>query len=99
MTCKDCIHERVCWALIKDGLPYMDEDHPAEAFCMTFRNKSDVCGLVYGKWITNSNGLYRCSLCGYDALYHYVGYYSPDVCQKLTSICPHCGARMTNGGI
>ena len=38
MTCKNCIHERVCFALIKDGLPYMDDEHPAEAFCMTFRN-------------------------------------------------------------
>ena len=37
MTCKDCIHERVCFALIKNGLPYMDDEHPAEAFCMTFR--------------------------------------------------------------
>lgn len=40
-TCKDCIHERVCLALIEKGLPYADGEYPAEAFCMTFRNKAD----------------------------------------------------------
>ena len=39
-TCKDCIHERVCYALIKSGLPYIDNEIPAEAFCMTFADKS-----------------------------------------------------------
>lgn len=40
MTCKDCIHERVCNALIVQGLPYNDDKLPAEAFCMTFKDKS-----------------------------------------------------------
>ena len=44
-TCKDCIHERVCFALIKSGLPY-DDLLPAEAFCMTFRNKADYVAVV-----------------------------------------------------
>ena len=39
-TCKDCIHERVCCALIKEGLPYADGEYPAEAFCMAFKDKS-----------------------------------------------------------
>ena len=30
---------------------------------------ADVAPVVYGEWINNSNGLYRCSICGYDALY------------------------------
>lgn len=38
--CKDCIHEKVCSALIKNGLPYIDNEIPAEAFCMTFADKS-----------------------------------------------------------
>ena len=46
MTCKDCIHERVCLALIKKGLPYADGKYPAEAFCMTFRNKADFVEVV-----------------------------------------------------
>ncbi len=41
-TCKDCIHENVCSALIKDGLPWEDGKYPAEAFCFAFRNKADV---------------------------------------------------------
>lgn len=46
MTCKDCIHEDVCSALIKDGLPWEDGKYPAEAFCLAFRNKSDVVEVV-----------------------------------------------------
>jgi hypothetical protein len=42
MTCKECIHERVCDALIKSGCPYLDEEIPAEAFCLEFRNTTDV---------------------------------------------------------
>lgn len=37
--CDDCIHKRVCEALIEKGLPYNDGFLPAKAFCMTFRNK------------------------------------------------------------
>ena len=42
MKCCNCIHERVCFALIRDGLPYLDDKLPAEDFCLTFKNKSDV---------------------------------------------------------
>lgn len=41
-TCKDCVHEIVCDALIKSGCPYLDEEISADAFCMAFRNKADV---------------------------------------------------------
>lgn len=37
--CKDCIHEKVCSALIKNGLPYLDE-LSAEKFCLMFKDKS-----------------------------------------------------------
>ena len=40
--CIDCIHESVCSALIKKGLPWNDGEYPAEAFCMAFQNKADV---------------------------------------------------------
>lgn len=46
MKCKECIHERVCEALIKKGLPYADEKYLAEAFCMAFRNKADFVEVV-----------------------------------------------------
>lgn len=45
-TCKDCIHETVCSALIKKGLPWADGIYPADAFCMAFRNKSDFVEIV-----------------------------------------------------
>ena len=46
-TCKNCIHERVCYALIESGLPYLDNDKlPAEAFCMAFKNKLDFVEVV-----------------------------------------------------
>lgn len=90
MTCKDCIHERVCSALIKDGLPYMDDEHPAEAFCMTFA--TETCG----KWISAStkpgvNAGMKCSICGarIKNSEHFNGNHR---------FCHKCGARMVNGG-
>ena len=58
MTCRDCIHERVCLALIEKGLPWVDGEYPAEAFCMTFKNKADFvevvmckdCDIPHNKW-------------------------------------------------
>lgn len=38
-TCNDCIHERVCDSLIKNGLPYLDK-LSAEKFCLMFKDKS-----------------------------------------------------------
>ena len=39
MTCKDCIHEKVCEALIKNGLPF-DDGFPAESFCLQYKGKT-----------------------------------------------------------
>ena len=50
MTCKDCIHEKVCDALIKSGCPYLDEEVPADVFCMEFRNTADVAPRA--EWIS-----------------------------------------------
>lgn len=90
MTCKDCVHEKVCSALIKDGLPYMDDEHPAEAFCMTFA--PETCG----KWISAStkpgvNAGMKCSICGarIKNSEHFNGNHR---------FCHKCGARMINGG-
>ena len=51
-TCKDCIHETVCDALIKNGLPWNDGEYPAEAFCMAFKNKADVVEVRHGYWLS-----------------------------------------------
>ena len=65
-TCKDCIHEKVCFALIKSGLPYDDNKHPAEAFCMTFKNKADIIEIKHGKNISKNHPVdeFICSECG-----------------------------------
>ena len=57
MTCKECIHERVCDALCKGGLPYADGEYPAEAFCMAFRHKTKFVEVV------------RCYQCKYTKRY------------------------------
>ena len=46
MTCKDCIHEKVCDALIKRGCPWLEEKYSADKFCMYFKNKEDVVEVV-----------------------------------------------------
>lgn len=56
MTCKDCIHEKVCDALIKRGCPYLDEKMPANVFCLEFKNKADVVEVV------------RCHNCEYNGI-------------------------------
>lgn len=40
-TCKDCIHEKVCDALIENGCPFLDEKYPADKFCFEFK-KTEV---------------------------------------------------------
>lgn len=97
MTCKDCIHERVCSALIKDGLPYTEESNlPAEAFCMTFKIHKPEGDLVYGKWIPGDLGNILCSVCGTKCLYidkaEGKAYYDPE--QYESNYCPYCGVKM-----
>lgn len=97
VTCKECIHERVCFALIKTGLPYLDDKLPAEAFCMTFKSKTDVSDVVHGKWIGDKNKSvncshlfvyddWHCSICGL--------YYPTNHFDFLGKYCPYCGAKM-----
>lgn len=59
MTCKDCIHERVCFALIQNGLPYVDDEFPAETFCMEFKNKTDLVAAIRCKDCKYSRKLYE----------------------------------------
>lgn len=40
MTCKDCIHEKICDHFIPQGLPWDDGEFPAELFCDHFKPKS-----------------------------------------------------------
>ena len=87
MTCKDCIHEKVCDALIKRGCPWLEEEYSADKFCFEFKNKADVVEVIHGEWESYPNNLYRrCSVCKreyYTELNRYKGNY-----------CPNCGAKM-----
>lgn len=90
--CKDCIHDDVCSALIKDGLPWDDGKYPAEAFCWAFRNKSDVVEIRHGEWETipdysRSLPTYRhiCSVC--KTTYK-------DIRSHGHNYCHVCGAKM-----
>lgn len=89
MTCKDCFHERVCFALIKKGLPYADGKFPAEAFCMAFRNKAEFAEVNHGHWIYKKTYYEadecNCSLCG-QLMTTGKG--------KRMNYCPNCGAKM-----
>ena len=91
-TCKDCIHEIVCSALIKKGLPWEDGEYPAEAFCMSFRNKADVVEVRHEEWeeIKCGDGMFdyyfKCSNCGNRTPLKAFPI-APDY-------CPNCGAKM-----
>lgn len=88
-TCKDCIHERVCFALIKSGLPY-DDLLPAEAFCMTFKNKADVVEVRHSYWqCSNVRMSSRDITCRYCHRTETISNGSEDF-----EYCPHCGAKM-----
>ena len=95
MTCKDCIHDRVCVAVKAIG----EEQRYAE-HCKSFKNKADYAEVKHGKWFTlddcANEGVY-CSVC------HKKVYKKCYANQKLKSnYCPNCGAKMdvtyTNAG-
>lgn len=92
MTCKDCIHERVCYALIKSGLPY-DDLLPAEAFCMTFKNKSDVIEVRHGEWQSLDNDHFSCTQCGH--IFVLGSTATIYTVKQQWQYCPKCGANMT----
>lgn len=95
-TCKDCIHERVCFALIKSGLPYLDNDKlPAEVFCMTFKNKADVVEVKHSQWEKPQ----FVSRCGFYEIKDFVckeckTEFGIEKGNENMKFCPDCGAKM-----
>lgn len=49
MTCKDCIHIGVCYAVKAVG-----ENQESDKYCMSFKNKADYTEMKHGKWITET---------------------------------------------
>ena len=78
MTCKDCLHLRVCKAC---------EIERPEEICNHFKNKEDFQEVKHGEWITPTKikgmniAVPHCSLCGNVP------------CDKAL-YCPYCGAKM-----
>lgn len=87
-TCHDCIHEVVCSALIEKGLPWADGEYPAEAFCMTFRNKDGERVAKKAKisihGTTDWNTRCRCPVCNKDLF-------------DGQKFCSECGQRIDWG--
>ena len=78
MTCKDCIHYKVCDTLEFEG-------------CVCFKNKADYAEVKYGEWVQDKHWQYdyKCSICGE---YACEGNYGNN--DNLTDYCPNCGAKM-----
>lgn len=101
MTCKDCIHERVCEKLCPRGLlPYQSSEYPAELFCLEFKSRSDVAEVKHGEWIYHecvssydgAKSGYSCSVCSAfvnDEVFESDGFHK--------DFCGHCGADMRGG--
>lgn len=92
MTCRDCIHERVCEKLCPRGLlPYQSDEYPAELFCKHFKDKADVVEVVRCKDCKRCELRYPAKAIGEEAI---EGYYcrpnqryvkSTDFCSYGTS--------------
>ena len=88
MTCKDCIHNEVCY---RREVCNDIEEHIRKLGCMDFIARADVQEIKHGKWklcyedwrmqIAGD----ECSACGFQ---HY------GACISHYHYCPNCGAKM-----
>lgn len=76
MTCKNCIHDKLCdmWA-VESGLPFVNPNT-----CEHFKNKADYVEVVHcvecKKWKVNPNNLYGgyCRHCEGASIDHFCSY-------------------------
>lgn len=91
MTCKDCIHNEVCY---RREVCNDIEEHIRKLGCMDFIARADVQEIKHGEWklcyedwrmqIAGD----ECSACGFQ---HY------GTCISHYHYCPNCGAKMDGG--
>lgn len=91
MTCKDCIHNEVCY---RREVCNDIEEHIRKLGCMDFIARADVQEIKHGEWklcyedwrmqIAGD----ECSTCGFQ---HY------GTCISHYHYCPNCGAKMDGG--
>lgn len=88
-SCYNCVHKKVCEALIENGLPYKDETIPAEALC-----------LAYSPNNLGEGELKNCPFCKSDKLGHsiktqgkpYSGTHKDRYLYRSCIYCKTCGA-------
>ena len=91
MTCKDCIHNEVCY---RREVCNDIEEHIRKLGCIDFIARADVQEIKHGEWklcyedwrmqIAGD----ECSACGFQ---HY------GTCISHYHYCPNCGAKMDGG--
>ena len=91
MTCKDCIHNEVCY---RREVCNDIEEHIRKLGCMDFIARADVQEIKHGEWKLCYEDWRRpiagdeCSACGFQ---HY------GTCISHYHYCPNCGAKMDGG--
>lgn len=82
-TCKECLHNEMCYATHTD-------DSPA---CCDFKDRSKYVVREKGEWIEDGyyGNPFVCSYCGHEGCYS--GNYD-DKDYYPTNFCPNCGADM-----
>ena len=81
MTCKDCIHYKMC------DFPSITNDITIAKSCEDFKNKADYAEVKHGKWKRRGQEIY-CSVCKNESAFNPFG------ASKFSDYCPHCGAKM-----
>lgn len=97
MTCKDCIHNKVCYMR---EVCYNIEEQIKELGCVNFIARSDVQEIKHGEWTKDDSGGCYCTACGWcaDYDYDYVTYVTNNgLGNGDFNYCPHCGAKMDGG--
>lgn len=82
--CGNCIHADVC----EESETLVGFSRENNAYCGMFLNSADVAPVRHGRWIWQTEDVYKCSNCGDDA-------HVKEVMGKPSfDYCPNCGARI-----
>lgn len=87
--CGDCFHADLCEE--SETLVGFNRDNPA--YCGMFLNSADVAPVRHGRWIKESDGGTRCSVCN-KRVRDVTGGGDEPVDLSYMPYCPKCGAKM-----
>ena len=99
MTCKDCIHNEVCY---RREVCNDIEEHIRKLGCMDFIARADVQEIKHGEWIETQEPLGWCDVdCAECSVCHESWIIDEDSSiddyECMWHYCPHCGAKMDGG--